>query len=146
MVTQTYTSNGSWSNLFNDPFFIGVKKDFEKLAKIHSTSINSAYPPYNVIKHDEDTYTIEIAVAGFSKDDIDIKVEDHTLYIKGEVSADDTEGEYVYRGIAARKFTRAFALGEYIEIGGAEMKDGLLIVSLDKIVPDEKKPKTIKIK
>lgn len=145
MVTQTYTS-GSWNNLFNDPFFIGVKKDFERLAKISSTSVNSTYPPYNVIKHDEDEYTIEIAVAGFSKEEIEVKIEDHTLYIKGEVETEDAKDEYIHRGIANRKFTRAFALGEYIEISGAEMKDGLLKISLEKILPEEKKPKTIKIK
>lgn len=145
MVTHTYNT-GSWNNLFNDPFFIGVRKDFERLAKISSTSVNSNYPPYNVIKHGEDEYTIEIAVAGFGKEDIEVKIEDHTLYIKGEVEVEESKDEYVHRGIAARKFTRAFALGEYIEISGAELKDGLLKISLEKILPEEKKPKVIKIK
>jgi molecular chaperone IbpA len=97
------------------------------------------------MKLDEDTYRLSVAVAGFGKDDIDVSVDNGTLIIKGE-TVDVTDAEIVHKGIAGRKFTRSFALGEYMEVTGAELKDGMLHINVDRIVPEEKKPKTIKIK
>lgn len=140
MVTHTY--NGSWGNFFNDPFFIGFNHTLNRLNDIHSA--NQSYPPYNVIKLDEDSYQVELAVAGFSKKDIDISVENATLIIKGEIG--EREDQFLHKGIAARKFTRSFALGEYMEVIGAEFQDGMLRINVDRIVPEDKKPRTIKIK
>ena len=131
-------------DLFNDPFFIGWNRDLARLNSAHRTNSQS-YPPYDLLKLDEDTYKLSIAVAGFSKDDIDVSVDSGTLIIKGEL-VDVVDAEVVHKGIASRKFVRSFALGEYMEVTGADLKDGMLNISIDRIVPEEKKPKTIKIK
>ena len=131
-------------DLFNDPFFIGFNRELGRLNSAHKTNTQS-YPPYDLLKLDEDTYRISIAVAGFSKDDISVSVDNGTLIIKGEI-VEVTDAEVVHKGIAGRKFTRSFALGEYMEVTGAEMKDGMLHINVDRVVPEDKKPKTIKIK
>lgn len=132
-------------DLFKDPFFIGFNKELDRLSNVHQAATRQTYPPYDVLKLDEDTYQVSIAVAGFTKNDIEISVEDNTLIVKGEI-VEVADGEYLHKGIASRKFTRTFALGEYMEVAGAEIKDGMLHIGIDRIVPEEKKPKTIKIK
>jgi molecular chaperone IbpA len=131
-------------DLFNDPFFIGFNRELNRLNTAHKTNSQS-YPPYDLLKLDEDTYQISLAVAGFSKSDIDVSVDNGTLIIKGEI-VEVTDAEIVHKGIAGRKFVRSFALGEYMEVTGAEMKDGMLHINVDRIVPEEKKPKSIKVK
>jgi molecular chaperone IbpA len=131
-------------DLFNDPFFIGFNRELGRLNSLHKTN-SQTYPPYDLLKLDEDTYRISLAIAGFTKDDIDVSVDNGTLIIKGEI-VDVIDAEIVHKGIAGRKFTRSFALGEYMEVTGADLKDGMLNISIDRIVPEEKKPKTIKIK
>jgi molecular chaperone IbpA len=131
-------------DLFNDPFFIGFNRELSRLNTAHKTNLQS-YPPYDLIKLDQDTYRLSLAVAGFMKDNIDISVDNGTLIIKGEIT-EVTDAEVVHTGIAGRKFVRSFALGEYMEVTGAELKDGMLNISVDRVVPEEKKPKRIKIK
>jgi molecular chaperone IbpA len=131
-------------DLFNDPFFIGFNRELGRLNTAHKTNSQS-YPPYDLLKLDEDTYQISLAIAGFSKEDIDVSVDNGTLIIKGEI-VEVTDAEVVHKGIAGRKFVRSFALGEYMEVTSAELKDGMLHVHVVRIVPEEKKPKTIKIK
>lgn len=131
-------------DLFNDPFFIGFNRELSRLNNAHKVNSQS-YPPYDLIKLDEDTYRLSIAVAGFTKQDIDVSVDNGTLIIKGEI-VEVTDAEVVHKGIASRKFTRSFALGEYMEVTGADMKDGMLHINVDRIIPEEKKPKSIKIK
>ena len=131
-------------DLFNDPFFIGFNRDLARLNSAHKINSQS-YPPYDLLKLDEDTYRLSLAIAGFTKEDVSVSVEDGTLIIKGEI-VEVTDAEIVHKGIAGRKFVRSFALGEYMEVSGAELKDGLLHINVDRIVPEEKKPKTIKIK
>ena len=131
-------------DLFNDPFFIGFNRELGRLNTAYKTNSQS-YPPYDLIKLDEDTYKISLAVAGFSKEDIDVSVDNGTLIIKGEI-VEVTDAEVVHKGIAGRKFVRSFALGEYMEVTSAELKDGMLHVNVVRIVPEEKKPKSIKIK
>jgi molecular chaperone IbpA len=131
-------------DLFNDPFFIGFNRDLARLDNAHRTNSQS-YPPYDILKLDEDTYRLSLAIAGFTKDNISVSVDNGTLIIKGEIT-EVVDAEVVHKGIAGRKFVRSFALGEYMEVTGAELKDGMLNVNIDRIVPEEKKPKTIKIK
>jgi len=131
-------------DLFNDPFFIGFNRELSRLNTAHKTN-SQAYPPYDLLKLDEDTYRLSVAVAGFTKDDINVSIDNGTLVIKGEI-VEVTDAEIVHKGIATRKFVRSFALGEYMEVTGADLKDGMLHVSIDRVVPEEKKPKTIKIK
>ena len=132
-------------DLFKDPFFIGFNRELDRLSTVHNLATRQAYPPYDILKLDEDTYKLSLAVAGFSKTDINVSVDNGTLIIKGEI-AEVTDVEVVHKGIAARKFTRTFALGEYMEVSSAELKDGMLTVNIVRIVPEDKKPKVIKIK
>jgi molecular chaperone IbpA len=132
-------------DLFKDPFFIGFNREMERLSNVQLAARQASYPPYDLVKIDEDTFKLSLAVAGFSKDDIEVSVDNGTLIIKGEID-EVTETEVVHKGIAGRKFTRTFALGEYMEITGAEMKNGMLDIDIERIVPEEKKPKSIKIK
>jgi molecular chaperone IbpA len=125
-------------------FFIGFNRELNRLNTAHKTNSNS-YPPYDLIKLDEDTYRISLAIAGFSREDINVSVDNGTLIIKGEI-VEVTDAEVVHKGIAGRKFVRSFALGEYMEVTGAEMKDGMLHINVDRIVPEDKKPKSIEIK
>lgn len=140
MVT-TYT----W-DLFKDPFFIGFDRALDTWSHAQTVSSATNYPPYNVIKVDEDNFVVELAVAGFSKTDIDVSTADGKLTVKGELNTEDNDSKFIHRGIAARKFTREWALGEYMEVKAAELKDGMLKVDIVRILPEEKKPKTIKIK
>lgn len=140
MVT-TYT----W-DLFKDPFFIGFSQMADRLNSVHNVASNQSYPPYDVEQIDEDEFIVSLAVAGFSKDDIDVSVDNGTLIIKGERDIEDVPKRVVHKGIAARKFVRTFALGEYMEVSSAALADGLLNIHIEKIIPEDKKPKTIKIK
>ena len=140
MVT-TYT----W-DLFKDPFFIGFDRALDTWSHAQTVSSATNYPPYNVIKVDEDNFIVELAVAGFAKTDIDLSTADGKLIVKGELNTEDNDSKFIHRGIAARKFTREWALGEYMEVKAAELKDGMLKIDIVRILPEEKKPKTIKIK
>jgi len=131
-------------DLFNDPFFIGFNRELSRLNSAHKTNLQS-YPPYDLLKLDEDTYRLSVAVAGFTKDDIKVSIDNGTLIIKGEI-VEVTDAEVVHKGIASRKFIRSFALGEYMEVTNAEMKDGMLHIDIYRIIPEDKKPKEIAIK
>jgi molecular chaperone IbpA len=111
-----------------------------------TTSAKPSYPPYNIIKFNDNEYALQFAVAGFKKPDIDISVEKGVLVIDGTMAEmDDSEGAYVHKGIAGRKFKRLFTLPEYFEVAGATLEDGMLWVSLKRNIPEEKKPKKITI-
>lgn len=115
--------------------------DFENRLQIQNN-----YPPFNVIKYDEDNYEVHFAVAGFRQDEIDITVEGNQLTIRGTKFEEADTKEYLHRGLAARNFEREFRLGQYLEVASAEIKDGLLIIKLIRDVPEKMKPKKIQIK
>jgi molecular chaperone IbpA len=127
--------------------FIGWDEQLKDLEKLGERVIKNTgnFPPYNVIKEDDDTFIIEFAVAGFSKDDITVKQEKNALIIEGEIEENE-EKKYVHKGIATRSFSRAFALAEYVEVIDAGFKNGILSITLERILPEEEQPKTIKIK
>ena len=135
-------------DLFNDPFFIGFNRDLARLNNIHREAVHESYPPYDVTQHDNDEYIVTLAVAGFSKEDISVQVDNKTLVVKGERKdiTEEVPKQVIHKGIAARKFTRTFALGEYMEVTNASLENGLLNIFVERIVPEEKKPKTIKVK
>jgi len=115
----------------------------------HMTAANS-YPPYDIVKTGSLTYDIQVALAGYSKKDISVSFEDNILKIesvksKEEKEVEDNEG-VLHKGIAKRSFSKGFTIADDVEVKGAELKDGLLKVSLEKIVPDHKKARTISIK
>ena len=134
-------------DLFKDPFFIGIDREIDRFRHASEVAAKQSYPPYDLVKIDDDNYTLTLAVAGFAKQEIDISVENNTLTVTGEAISDDTDDiHYLHKGIAMRKFTRTFALGEYMEVISAEINNGLLYISIRREIPEEKKPKQITIK
>tara|TARA_B100000424_G_scaffold57153_1_gene41189 strand:- start:2214 stop:2717 length:504 start_codon:yes stop_codon:yes gene_type:complete len=130
-----------------DPFFVGFDhlwKEIDRLDRTDASARPQAYPPYNIRKHEDDSYTIELAVAGFKEDDINIVLQESKLTIEGKDGKNE-EGNLLHKGIAKRGFTLHFTLADTIHVEGAELKDGLLIVALKEIVPDHKKPRQIEI-
>ena len=110
----------------------------------------SNFPPYNIVKTGKNTYNVELALAGFNKKDIDVQYEDNLLTVKSKksekVEETDEDGNVIHRGISKRFFSKSFTIANDVEVRGAELKDGLLTVALERIVPEAKKAKTIEIK
>ena len=124
--------------------FLGFDHILDQLESIHSHA-KDTYPPHNVIKYDNMKYDIELAVAGFNQDHIDIEVKDHVLTITGDRPQRRDQNSYVHKGISARKFKKSYRLSEYTEVTGADMTDGILTVRLEVILPEEKRPRKIEI-
>ncbi len=124
--------------------FGGLGLDIDKF---FSTTNTPAYPPYNIIKFADNEYTLQFAVAGFKKEDISITTEGSILKIAGSMAEAQLEdsAKYIHKGIAGRKFSRAFTLPESFEVDWAGMEDGILSISLIRNIPEEKKPKAITI-
>ena len=142
-------------SIFNSlrPFSIGFDNmfdQFESLLGDGGLSTQSNYPPYNIRKSGKDKYAIEVAVAGFNKDDVEIEYEDNLLTVKtkkvDKAVKKDMDGEIIHRGISQRSFSRSFTIADDIKVEGAEIKDGLLKINCEKIVPEQKKRKLIPIK
>ena len=126
-------------------YSIGFDRMFDMMSGAVPTTPN--YPPYNIVKHSDDKYTIEIAVAGFSKDEIGVEIKENTLLIESASRPEgDDDKEFLHKGISNRSFKKAFNLAEYVIVQGASFKDGILSIELERIVPEAMKPKTIKIK
>jgi molecular chaperone IbpA len=130
-------------------FGIGFDSILDELMRVNAQQTNTNYPPYNIVKHSEDAFAIELAVAGFREGDINITLEKNVLTIKGEqtLSLDELEKdvEYVHRGISARNFDRIFTLADYVEVIGAKAENGILTIELERQVPEEQKPKKVAI-
>ena len=124
------------------PFAIGFDRYFEDLERM-SSHTQTNYPPYNVVKVDDEHFTVEVAVAGFSKDDISVTKEKNLLIIEGKV--EDDSKDFVHKGLASRAFKRSWTLADNVEIETAKLKDGILSVGLEKVIPEEDKPISIKI-
>jgi molecular chaperone IbpA len=125
---------------------IGFDNIFEDLNRTFTNSKTEGnYPPHNVVKIDDTHYVIEVAVAGFTEDEIDLELKDNVLTVKGEQEKDEDKVEYLHKGISARNFVRTFPLAEHIEVRGATVKNGILAVALEQVIPEEDKPKKIAI-
>jgi molecular chaperone IbpA len=123
---------------------VGFEPILKRLAELgESMPKIPTYPPYNIKKVDENKYVIEMAVAGFGKQDLELELQEGTLTVKGNISADDSE--YLYKGIAERAFTRQFTLADTVEIKNADLINGMLKIWLERFIPEEKKPKKINI-
>jgi molecular chaperone IbpA len=120
-------------------------RDVEKLLDMDVSKVTTSFPPHNIIKLDESRYIVELAVAGFGKDEIEITTQDGTLTIKGEKKEKDLEVTYLHRGIGTRSFTKQLAVADTVEVKGAEFKDGILRIGLENVIPDAKKPRKIEI-
>ncbi len=141
-------------SIFNSlrPFSIGFDDmfdQFESMLGNGSLAVQSNYPPYNIRKVGKDKYAIEVAVAGFNKDDVEVEYEDNLLTVKTkQVKKTDqnNNGEVIHRGISQRSFARSFTIADDVKVNGAELKDGLLTISCEKIIPEIKKKRLIQIK
>ena len=137
-----------WNSL--RPFSVGFDSIFEEFDRLLESTerYNSNYPPYNIRKLNDNDYKIEIALAGYSKSDIELELRDSTLTVrnktKEKVINDESNG-VIHKGISTRQFERSFTISEDIKVKNAELKNGLLNIDLERIVPDEKKPRLIDI-
>lgn len=146
MVTKRYTVS-DLHDFVNDvkPFSIGFESIFDNL--FTASEVANNYPPYNIIKDDDENYTIEMACAGFHADEFNIHVvpDGNKLVVQGVQDRGEDKREFYHRGIGARNFTRTFALTEDVKVTGADYKDGVLIIGLQRVIPEEKKPIEIKV-
>lgn len=131
-------------------FAVGFDSIFDELHnRVNQQTVN--YPPYNIVKYDEDNFSIELAVAGFDEGEIDVQVKNNQLTINGqkalELSEDETvhAPEYLHRGISSRDFSRTFTLADHVEVVTATVANGILRIDLERKIPEEKKPKKIAI-
>ena len=124
--------------------FLGFDHIFDQLDNIHQHA-KDTYPPHNVVKDEEMKYTLEIAVAGFKQEHIDIEVKDHILTISGNRPQRREQNAYVHKGISARNWKKSFRLSEYTEVSGADLVDGILTIKLEVVLPEEKLPRKITI-
>jgi molecular chaperone IbpA len=144
-------------SIFNNlrPLTVGFDNVFDQLEymmedRFFEKGTVANFPPYNIVKTGENTYDVELALAGFNRKDIEVEYRENQLTVKSkkQEKADETDpdGNMIHRGISKRMFSRSFTVANDVEVKGAELKDGLLKVSLERIIPDHKKAKTIEIK
>ena len=142
-------------SIFNSlrPFSVGFDDmfdQFESMLDNGGLSMHSNYPPYNIKKTGKDKYSIEVALAGFNKKDVEVEFEDNLLTVKTkQVSKSEDKNkddEIIHKGISQRQFARSFTIADDVKVNGAELKDGLLTINCEKIIPEQKKKKLIPIK
>jgi molecular chaperone IbpA len=127
-------------------FAVGFDRMFDELSRTAGTLNASNYPPYNIIKESETIWKIEVAVAGFDESELDVEIINNELIVTGAVNKENkVEAQYLHQGIAGRDFERTFALADNVEVKGASVKNGILTVTLEHIVPESAKPKKIAI-
>lgn len=137
---KTHYLNSVW------PASVGFDRFIHNVeAMLNQAEASTSFPPHNIIKVEDNKYIVELAIAGFSKDDITIKTIDGILEIKGQKSNDDKDVQYLHKGIGTRSFIKKLQLAETVEVRGAQFKDGILTIGLENVVPEEKKPKVIPI-
>tara|TARA_Y100000389_G_scaffold186315_1_gene206549 strand:+ start:1518 stop:1964 length:447 start_codon:yes stop_codon:yes gene_type:complete len=142
-------------SIFNSlkPFSIGFDDMFDQFESMlgngHST-MQSNYPPYNIRKTGKDNYAIEVALAGFTREDVEVEFEDNLLTVKtkqvNKLEDNSSDGEIIHKGISQRQFARSFTIADDVKVNGAQLKDGLLTISCERIIPEHKKRKLIEIK
>ena len=144
MVTTKLSLFDNFNQL--TPYAVGFDRVFDQLQNYAShNATSSGFPPYNIRKEGEFSYVIDMALAGFSKNDIEVEVADGLLTVRSVKDNEENE-ESIYRGISYRKFNRKFTLADEIVVKDASLENGMLVISLERIVPEEKKPRKIKIK
>ena len=127
---------------------VGFDRIFDDMERKFANQMTTNYPPYNVLKKSDDEYAIEMAVTGFEKDEITVETEMDTLTVKGcklDISEGTDAPQYLHRGLAQRDFTRSFTLAEHMEVKSAEVKNGILTVSIKRNIPEYAKPKLIEV-
>ena len=148
MTQSMYALLSQMDSVIKDPRILGFEPTFQRLERVVSQPRNDSFPPHNIVySKNNESFKVEIALAGYAEDDIKVTLQDQVLTIETdelETSKND-EANYIHQGIAQRKFRKQFTLGEYLVVEGAEFINGLLIVTINKELPEEKKPKTIEI-
>jgi molecular chaperone IbpA len=144
---------GNTLSLFNEnfnkltPYAVGFDRMFDNLNRyVDNNQQSHGFPPYNIRKEGDYNYVIEMALAGFGKKDIEIEVSDGTLSVRSTKENETDSDSQLYRGISFRKFDRRFTLSEDIVVQGASLENGMLTINLERIVPEEKKPRLIEVK
>ena len=144
MVNTTLATHFDWA-----PFrrhTVGFDNVFELMDRfLDGQSVNNNYPPYNIYKNGESKYSIELAIAGFGEDEVEVKYADNTLTITGN-KEEKGDTDVLHRGIANRNFTRTFNIADDVIVNSGSLKNGVLSIELEKIIPDDKKERVIKIK
>jgi len=139
-------------SLFNDnfnkltPYAVGYDRIFDHLSRyVDNNTTSTGFPPYNIRKEGDYNYTIEMALAGFGKKDIEVEVTEGTLSVRS-VKENAEDDSTVYRGISYRKFDRKFTVADDVVVNGASLENGMLTIDLERVVPEEKKPRIITVK
>ena len=139
-------------SLFNDnfnkltPYAVGYDRIFDHLSRyVDNNTTSTGFPPYNIRKEGDYNYTIEMALAGFGKKDIEVEVAESTLSVRS-MKENDEDDSTVYRGISYRKFDRKFTVADDVVVNGASLENGMLTIDLERVVPEEKKPRLITVK
>ena len=147
MVTNITKALSLFDNINQlTPYAVGFDRVFDQLnAYVANNATSTGFPPYNIRKGGDYTFAIEMALAGFSKDDIEIEIEDGLLTVRSIKENDENDSD-IYRGISYRKFNRKFTLADDIVVKDASLKNGMLEITLERIVPDAKKPRKLTIK
>jgi molecular chaperone IbpA len=155
LLTKEETMTSRDLSIFNTlrPFSIGFDDmfdQFESMLGNGGLTMQSNYPPYNIRKTGKDNYAIEVALAGFNKNDVEVEFEDNLLTVRtkqvNKADEKSDNGKIIHKGISQRQFARSFTIAEDVKINGAELKDGLLTIACERIVPEYKKKKLIEIK
>lgn len=125
---------------------LGFDQLFDNFEQRFANQINNNYPPYNIVKKDENNYELEIAVTGFAPEEVSVEIDQNQLIVKGERKReDDTDTQYIHRGLATRDFTRSWTLAEHMEVNTGSIKNGVLRVAIQRVVPEALKPRQLKI-
>lgn len=125
---------------------LGFDELFNNVENRFANQINNNYPPYNIVKHDDNSYELEIAVTGFNKDEVTVEIDQNQLVVKGvRNKSNDVTAEFLHRGLAFRDFTRSWTLAEHMEVGEGRIKNGVLTVALKRVIPETLKPRQIQL-
>ena len=144
MVRNTLSLIDNFNQL--TPYAVGFDRMFDNLSRyVDNNTTSTGFPPYNIRKEGDYNYVIEMALAGFGKDDIEVEVADGTLSVRS-VKENSEDESTVYRGISYRKFERKFTMADDIVVNDAKLENGMLTVDLERVVPEEKKPRLISVK
>jgi molecular chaperone IbpA len=135
-------TGSSVTSLFPRSAFVGFDHLFDELDRV-ARHANDNYPPHNIVKVDDHKYLIELAVAGFARNELEIEVKDRSLTVKG--NHENRGREYIHKSISTKKFTKTFRLSEYVQVNGADLTDGILAIQLEVVVPEEMRPRKIEI-
>ena len=138
-MTSYTTSNGT-TFTFPRANFVGFEHLFNEMNR--SAAATGGYPPHNIVQIDEDNYLIEVAVAGFKQENLEVELKDSVLTVTGKKEDDRS---YTHKGISSREFSRAFTLGEHVQVVGARLEDGILSIELERVIPESERPRKIEI-